>query len=150
MGGWIALLLARARPEKIAGLVGIAAAPDFTEDLVHDVLDSDAKELLARDGQIVMPSAYDPAPCVITHRLIEEGRKHLLLRSPIAIDVPVRLIHGIEDHDVPWRTSLKLAERLTSADVEVTLVKNGRHRLSEPADLARLSAIVDALLKKIG
>ena len=149
MGGWIALLLARARPGKIVGLVGIAAAPDFTEDLVHDVLDSDAKELLARDGQIVMPSAYDPEPCIITRRLIEEGRQHLLLGGPIAIDAPVRLIHGLEDHDVPWRTSLRIAERLTSADVEVTLVKNGRHRLSEPADLTRLSAIVAALLDQI-
>ncbi|MSO84450.1 MAG: alpha/beta fold hydrolase [Rhodospirillales bacterium] len=150
MGGWIALLLARARPGRIAGLVGIAAAPDFTEDLVHDVLDADARERMARDGQIVMPSAYDPEPCVITQRLIEEGRKHLLLRAPIAASVPVRLIHGLEDHDVPWRTSLKLAERLASADVEITLVKGGRHRLSEPADLARLAAIVDALLQKIG
>jgi pimeloyl-ACP methyl ester carboxylesterase len=150
MGGWIALLLARARPERVAGLALIAAAPDFTEDLVHDVLDVAAKELLARDGRIVMPSAYDPEPCVITRRLIEEGREHLLLRGPIAIDVPVRLIHGLEDHDVPWRMSLTLAEKLTSADVEVTLVKGGRHRLSEPADLTRLSAIVDALLKKIG
>jgi pimeloyl-ACP methyl ester carboxylesterase len=150
MGGWIALLLARARPERILGLVGIAAAPDFTEDLVHDVLDADARERLARDGQIVMPSAYDPEPCVITRRLIEEGRNHLLLRAPIAIEAPVRLIHGLEDHDVPWRTALTLAERLASADVEITLVKGGRHRLSEPADLARLAAIVDALLKKIG
>lgn len=150
MGGWIALLLARARPERVAGLVGIAAAPDFTEDLVHDVLDAEAKARLARDGQIVMPSAYDPEPCVITRRLIEEGRNHLLLRGPIAIDVPVRLIHGMEDADVPWRTSLKIAERLASADVEVTLVKNGRHRLSEPDDLARLCAILDALLRKIG
>ena len=150
MGGWIALLLARARPERIAGLVGIAAAPDFTEDLVHDVLDADARERLARDGQIVMPSAYDPEPCVITRRLIEEGRNHLLLRAPIAFAAPVRLIHGMEDHDVPWQTSLKLAERLAGADVEITLVKDGRHRLSEPADLARLAAIVDALLQKIG
>ena len=150
MGGWIALLLARARPARIAGLVGIATAPDFTEDLVHDVLDADARERLARDGQIVMPSAYDPEPCVITRRLIEEGRKHLLLRAPIAFAAPVRLIHGMEDHDVPWQTSLKLAERLAGADVEITLVKDGRHRLSEPADLARLAAIMDALLQKIG
>ena len=150
MGGWIALLLARARPERIVGLVGIAAAPDFTEDLVNDVLDSDARARLARDGQIVMPSAYDPEPCIITRRLIEEGRDHLLLRAPLAIGVPVRLIHGLEDHDVPWRTSLALAEKLTSADVEITLVKNGRHRLSDPDDLTRLCAIVDALLQKIG
>lgn len=150
MGGWIALLLARARSGKIVGLVGIAAAPDFTEDLVNDVLDADARTRLARDGQIVMPSAYDPEPCIITRRLIEEGRNHLLLRTPLAIDVPVRLIHGLEDHDVPWRTSLTLAEKLTSADVEVTLVKNGRHRLSDPDDLTRLCATVDALLKKIG
>jgi pimeloyl-ACP methyl ester carboxylesterase len=150
MGGWIALLLARARPARIAGLVGIAAAPDFTEDLVHDVLDAEARERLARDGRIVMPSAYDPEPCVITRRLIDEGRNHLLLRGPIPVAQPVRLIHGMEDHDVPWRTSIRIAERLASADVEITLVKGGRHRLSEPADLARLRAIVDALLQRIG
>jgi pimeloyl-ACP methyl ester carboxylesterase len=150
MGGWIALLLARARPERIAGLVGIAAAPDFTEDLVHDVLDADAKERLARDGQIVVPSAYDPEPCVITRRLIEEGRNHLLLRAPIPIDVPARLIHGMEDHDVPWQTALKIAERIASTDVEITLVKGGRHRLSDPPDLERLVAVVESLLRKIG
>jgi pimeloyl-ACP methyl ester carboxylesterase len=150
MGGWIALLLARARPERIAGLVGIAAAPDFTEDLVHDVLDAEARERLARDGRIVMPSAYDPEPCVITRRLIDEGRDHLLLRAPIPVGAPVRLIHGMEDHDVPWNTSIKIAERLASADVEIALVKGGRHRLSEPADLERLCAILDALLKRIG
>lgn len=150
MGGWIALLLARARPERIAGLVGIAAAPDFTEDLVRDVLDDAARARLARDGQIVMPSAYDPEPCVITRRLIDEGRNHLILRGPIPIGAPVRLIHGMEDHDVPWQTALKIAERLATADVEVTLVKGGRHRLSEPADLARLTAIVESLLGHVG
>ncbi len=150
MGGWIALLLARARPERVAGIVGIAAAPDFTEDLVHDVLDADARERLARDGRIVMPSAYDPEPCVITRRLIDEGRDHLLLRADIPVTVPVRLIHGMEDHDVPWRTALKIAERLASADVEITLVKGGRHRLSDPPDLERLTAVIAALLKKIG
>jgi len=150
MGGWIALLLARARPERVAGIVGIAAAPDFTEDLVHDVLDADAKDRLARDGQIVVPSAYDPEPCVITRRLIEEGRDHLLLRGPIPVAAPVRLIHGMEDHDVPWQTALRIAERIASTDVEITLVKGGRHRLSDPPDLERLVAVVAALLKKIG
>jgi len=150
MGGWIALLLARARPERVAGIVGIAAAPDFTEDLVHDVLDADAKDRLARDGQIVVPSAYDPEPCVITRRLIEEGRDHLLLRGPIPVAAPVRLIHGMEDHDVPWQTALRIAERIASTDVEITLVKGGRHRLSDPPDLERLVAAVAALLKKIG
>jgi pimeloyl-ACP methyl ester carboxylesterase len=149
MGGWIALLLARARRERIAGLVGIAAAPDFTEDLVHDVLDAEAKARLARDGQIVMPSAYDPEPCVITRRLIEEGRDHLLLRAPIPIDVSVRLIHGMEDHDVPWQTALAIADRIASRDVEITLIKGGRHRLSEPEDLDRLRAILESLLRRI-
>ena len=150
MGGWIALLLARARPERVAGIVGIAAAPDFTEDLVHDVLDADAKDRLARDGQIVVPSAYDPEPCVITRRLIEEGRNHLLLRGPIPVAAPVRLIHGMEDHDVPWQTALRIAERVASADVEITLVKGGRHRLSDPPDLERLVAVLESLLHKIG
>ncbi len=150
MGGWIALLVARRRPERVAALVGIAAAPDFTEELIHAALDPASRDRLARDGQIPLPSEYGPEPTVITRALIEDGRKHLLLGGPIALDVPVRLIHGMRDPDVPWRTAIRIAEKLVALDVEVTLVKNGGHRQSEPADLERLRAIVGALLKKIG
>ena len=149
MGGWIALLAARKRPTRVAGLVGIAAAPDFTEDLIHAALDPASRNRLARDGQLALPSAYGPEPTIITRALIEEGRNHLLLGGPIAIDVPVRLIHGMQDMDVPWETTARIAERLTATDVEIALVKNGGHRLSEPADLDRLRAIVGALLRQI-
>ena len=145
MGGWIMLLAALARPRRIAGLVGIAAAPDFTEDLIWDRLDAEARAALARDGVFYQPSDYDEAPYPITMGLIEEGRAHLLLRAPIALRCPVRLIQGMADPDVPWKTALKLSERLESSDVEVTLIKGGGHRLSEPDDLARLTRVVGAL-----
>ena len=146
MGGWIMLLAALARPERIAGLVGLAAAPDFTEDLMWNEFDDAQKEGLSRDGFIEIPNCYDAEPYRIMMRLIEDGREHLLLRSSIALDVPVRLIQGMEDEDVPWETALRLQEKLTSADVDVTLVKDGGHRLSEPQDLDRLVRIVDLLL----
>jgi pimeloyl-ACP methyl ester carboxylesterase len=139
MGGWIMLLAALARPARIAGLLGIAAAPDFTEDLMWAKFPPDVQEALARDGFYREPSDYGEEPYSITKELIDEGRRHLLLRGPIAIGCPVRLLQGMADPDVPWQTALKLAERLDSGDVEVTLVKNGDHRLSEPQDLARLT-----------
>ncbi|MBL26688.1 MAG: alpha/beta hydrolase [Rhodospirillaceae bacterium] len=146
MGGWIMLLTALARPERVAGLVGIAAAPDFTEDLMWAEFDQETRDRMVRDGRLEQPSAYSEAPYVITHRLIEEGRDHLLLRAPIPLRCPVRLLQGMRDDDVPWKTALRLADGLESEDVTVTLVKNGDHRLSEPADIRRLEATVDDLL----
>jgi pimeloyl-ACP methyl ester carboxylesterase len=150
MGGWLMLLAALARPERVAGLVGIAAAPDATEDLIWGELTREQQQLLLRHGSIRLPSAYDPAGYLFTRQLIEGGRDHLLLGGPIPIACPVRLIHGMEDDDVPWRTSLRLAERLAARDVEVTLVKRGDHRLSAEADLRRLRDIVAALLDQLG
>ena len=146
LGGWIMLLAALRRPERTAGLVGIAAAPDFTEDLIVPALSADDRARLDRDGVLEMFSPYDPEPTPVTSRILEDGRTHLVLRSEIALDCPVRLIHGMEDPDVPWRTSLRLAERLRSNDVEVTLVKSGEHRLSEPHDLDSLCAVLAGLL----
>ncbi len=138
MGGWIMLLAALARSARVCGLVGIAAAPDFTEDLFWNTFDEEARETLMRDGVVQRPSDYGDEPYTITRALIEDGRQHLVLRSPIPLTCPVRLLHGLEDADVPWRTALSLAETLESDDVEVTLVKRGTHTLSEPADLERL------------
>jgi len=149
MGGWIMLLTALARPERVAALVGIAAAPDFTEDLVWQAFDENVRETLRRDGVYHQPSDYGEAPYPITRQLIEDGRRHLLLRAPIAIGCPIRLIQGLADPDVPWQTALRIAERVESDDVEVILVKGGGHRLSEPADLARLGRTVEALLARI-
>jgi pimeloyl-ACP methyl ester carboxylesterase len=146
MGGWIMLLTALARPDRLAGLVGIAAAPDFTEDLIPAELTPEQLATVEREGKVDLPSPYGPEPTPITRKLLEDGRKHLLLRGPLPISVPVRLIHGMEDPDVPWKTSLRIAERLETRDVEIHLVKAGDHRLSEPADLDRLAAVVDRLL----
>jgi len=144
MGGWIMLLVALARPERVAGLLGLAAAPDFTEDLLWATFDPATRDRLRREGVVHAPSDYgEPYP--ITRTLIEEGRRHLLLRETIAIDCPVRLIQGMADADVPWRTALRLAERLRTPDVETTLVKASDHRLSEPADLDRLIRTLVAL-----
>ena len=143
MGGWIMLLAALARPGRVHALVGIAAAPDFTEDLMWDRMDQRVKATLQKDGVYFEPSEYDEEPYPITLRLIEEGRGHLLLRSPIPLRCPVRLIHGLEDPDVPWDQSLRLARALESPEVTLTLVKDAVHRLAEPRDIARLIAAVE-------
>ncbi len=146
MGGWIMLLVALARPGRVAGLVGSAAAPDFTVDLISRELSDDQKAILARDGRVDLPNPYDDDPTPITRRLIDDGTRHLLLRDTIGFDGPVRLIHGRCDADVPWETSFRIADRLRGGDVEVTLVKDGDHRLSRPQDLARLRRTVEAVL----
>ena len=149
MGGWVMLLATLALPGRAAGLVGVAPAPDFTEDLIWDKLSETAREALRRDGVMYEPSEYDPEPTPITMALIEDGRDQLVLRAPIPFSGPVRLIHGMKDPDVPWRLSLRIAETITSADVEVTLVKDGEHRLSEPHDLARLARLVGEVCDRV-
>ena len=146
MGGWIMLLAALARPERIAALVGIAGAPDFTEELLWPRLTPAQREEIIERGAVVLPSAFDPAGYLFTSTLIEDGRRHLLLRKPIALDMKVRLLHGLADESVPWQLSLRVAERLASRDVVVTLVKDGDHRLSSEPDLARLAQTLDALI----
>jgi pimeloyl-ACP methyl ester carboxylesterase len=145
MGGWIMLLAALARPARIAALVGIAGAPDFTEELLWPRLSPAQREEIMGRGRVVLPSGYDVAGYLYTRALVEDGRRHLLLGEPIALDMPVHLLHGLADESVPWQLSLRLAERLASRDVAVTLVKDGDHRLSTPADLVRLAQILDAL-----
>ena len=145
MGGWIALLTALARPGRVAGLVGLAAAPDFTERLMWNAMLPAERAELLREGVVFASSEYG-APLPITRALIEDGRRHLLLDAPIPLACPVRLLHGQLDRDVPWETSLRLSERLASPDVQVTLVKDGDHRLSRPADLALLRQALAALL----
>lgn len=141
MGGWIALLLALRLKERVAGLAGIAAAPDFTEELIRPSLTDEQKARLARDGVLMEPNPYGP-PTPITARLLEDGARHLLLRGPIPLSCPIRLLHGQRDEDVPWQTSLRIAERAESEDVRVVLVKDGDHRLSRPQDLALLLEII--------
>jgi pimeloyl-ACP methyl ester carboxylesterase len=145
MGGWIMLLAALARTERIHALVGIAAAPDFTEDLWLR-LDDQQRQACCETGAVTLPSKYDPIGYTHQLRLFEDGRRHLVARAEIPLLCPVRLLHGMLDDAVPWQTSLRLAERLQSRDVAVTLVKEGDHRLSSSTDLARLAATLDELL----
>jgi pimeloyl-ACP methyl ester carboxylesterase len=143
MGGWIALLLAGLHAPR--ALVGIAPAPDFTEDLMWAQFTPEIRAAIERDGVWHRPSAYG-APYPITRALIEDGRGHLLLRGPIALDIPVRILQGMQDPDVPWRHALRIAEAMTGDDLRVTLVKDGDHRLSRPADLALLGETLAPLL----
>ena len=145
MGGWLSLLAARARPERLAGLVLIAAAPDFTERLLLGSLSPQDRATLEREGRLEKPSQYSPEPSVFTWKLIEEGRRHLLLDRPLALPCPVRLLHGQADPDVPWEYSLQIAQHLDAPDVVTTFIKGGDHRLSTPADIARLVATVEEL-----
>jgi len=146
MGGWLMLLAALARPERVAGLIGLAPAPDFTEALIWNRLAAEARDRLMRDDRLEQPSAYSDEPTIITRALIEEGRRHLLLSAPIGIRCPVRLLHGMADPDVPHQLSLDLAARLVSSDVRVTLIKDGDHRLSRAEDLALLGATIEELM----
>ncbi|MEL6217182.1 MAG: alpha/beta hydrolase [Pseudomonadota bacterium] len=145
MGGWIALLLARRRPERVAALVAIAAAPDFTEDSMWAAFDAAQRERLEQDGQVALPSEYSDEPYVITRRLIEDGRQNLVLRDPLALPFPVRLLQGTADADVDVSVALRLIEHIESADARLTLVKDADHRFSGPRELALLTDTLDAL-----
>ena len=139
------LLTALARPERVAALIGIAAAPDFTEDLLTGDLSPAQRAEIENQGRTLIPSEYEDDH-IITRELLVEGKKLLLLRDEIALDCPVRLIHGLADDSVPFETALRLQARLRGGDVEVTLVKDGDHRLSEPDDLDRLTRTLGSLL----
>jgi pimeloyl-ACP methyl ester carboxylesterase len=146
MGGWIMLLAAIARPSRVHALVGIAAAPDFTEDLILPRLYRDQQRQLRETSAVTLPSEYDPAGYTYRLSFLEDGKRHLVMRRAVALDCPVRLLHGMSDASVPWQTSLSLAERLASRDVVVTLIKDGDHRLSREADLVRFGRTLDELL----
>jgi pimeloyl-ACP methyl ester carboxylesterase len=139
MGGWLALLAALARPERVAGLVLIAPACDFTERLLWAGLPEDARRAIADEGVWMRPSQYGPEPYPITRTLIEDGRRHLLMETAIQVDCPVRILHGMQDPDVPWRHGLALVELLRAQNVTFELIKSGDHRLSDPASLARIA-----------
>lgn len=146
MGGWIMLLVALQRPGRVCALLGLAAAPDFTERL-RGRLTQQQQQQLAASGYADLPNCYDDGESYrIGRHLLEEGDAHLLLGREIGIDVAVSLIQGQRDEDVPWQLALLLAEKIRNPEVEVLLVKNGDHRLSEPADLQRLRSTVERLL----
>jgi pimeloyl-ACP methyl ester carboxylesterase len=145
MGGWLMLLIALARPDQIAGLVGIAAAPDFTQWGYS----TEQKAELQRDGQLFEDNPYGPEPTLTTLPLWQSGEDNLLLGAPIALDCPVRLLHGQADGDVPHSISLTLAAQLRSAQVVTTLVKDGDHRLSRSQDITLLIVTIEQLLATI-
>lgn len=141
MGGWLMLLVAEALGDQVAAMVGIAAAPDFT-DWDFDAAD---RVTIAANGRIERPSDYGYDPMVITQDFWQSGQSNLRLTGVIGIDCPVRLIHGQNDPDVPWETSLKLAAALRSSDVQTILLKDGDHRLSRDQDIALLIDVVGKL-----
>ncbi len=147
MGGWVALLAAIARPERVRGLVLVAPAPDFTERLMWRAWDAAKRARLEREGVVFEPSDYEE-PVPITRALIEDGRRHLLLEAAtVPIRCPVHILHGQRDEAVPWELSLELAAKLETPHVTVELVKEGDHRMSEPAQLARLAHALDRILE---
>jgi pimeloyl-ACP methyl ester carboxylesterase len=148
MGGWLALLLARELRQRgagagsVAGVVLIAPAVDFTEELMWKKFSPEVKRQIESEGSWQRPSQYSEAPYAITRGLIEEGRKHLLLGGLIETGCPVRILQGVQDPDVPWQHAVELSSRLARDDVVLTLVKDGDHRLSRPEDIERLIAAV--------
>lgn len=147
MGGWIALLLTRADRDMAAGLVTIAAAPDFTEDAMWDGFDASQRAALEREGMVHLPSDYgDPYP--ITRRLIENGRSNLVLRAPLHLGCPVRFLQGTDDRDVPVSVALRLMDHAAGPDLRLTLVKGADHRFSSPDCLALIGAAIDEVLAR--
>ncbi|PKP82953.1 MAG: alpha/beta hydrolase [Alphaproteobacteria bacterium HGW-Alphaproteobacteria-18] len=149
MGGWMALLAALARPERVKGLVLIAPAPDFTEKLMWASLSPAQQEEVMTEGVTLRPSDYG-TPDPVTKALIEDGRNWQILDAPIEFDGPVRILQGMQDPDVPWSHALEINERLTSPDVVLTLIKDGDHRLSRDEDVARLIAACGDVVGKVG
>lgn len=148
MGGWISLLLARRRPERVKGLVLLAAAPDFTEEVWQGEFNDAQRREVTDKGVIYIPSQYgNPYP--FSAPLFNQGRQNLLLNASIAIDCPVHLLHGKADADVPWQKSEKIKSLLTSNDVAITWVDDGDHRLSREQDMALLDSLVVGISRKI-
>ncbi len=146
MGGWLACLATLARPERVKGLVLIAPAADFTERLLKPSLPPEALAALARDGVWTRPSVYDGDGYPISAALLEDGARWSILGAPVPITAPVRILQGGADPDVPWRHALELAQAIVHDDVVFTLIRDGDHRLSRPADIGRLIATVEELV----
>jgi len=147
MGGWIALLVCKAMPERVAGLVGVAAAPDFTEDSMWAGFSDNQKEELAKNGLIEFPSDYADDPYVITEKLIKDGRNQLVLRSPLSLPFPTRFLQGTLDEDVDMSVALRLLDHAAGSDIRLTLVKGADHRFSDEDCLAMIVASIEDVIK---
>lgn len=143
MGGWIGLMLARKHPERVRAFVGVAAAPDFTEELFLPNLTAQQQAQFKQVGVVYRKAPPPDGPLPVTKKLVEEARNHLLLAGPLPITCPVRLLHGMQDEDVPWKHALRIAQIVPHGDVRIALVKDGGHRLSRPQDLELLWQTVE-------
>ena len=150
MGGWIALLVARALPVKVAGLVTIAAAPDFTEDSMWAGFDDAQRQALMTEGQVDLPSDYSDEPYTITRRLIEDGRDNLVLRQPLPLPFPARFLQGTADADVDVSVAHRLLDHAIGPDMRLTLVRDADHRFSDPDCLALIAHSVEDVIARAG
>jgi pimeloyl-ACP methyl ester carboxylesterase len=149
MGGWMSVLAALDAPHKVLGIVGVAAAPDFTTELLPKHLSAEQKRSLDAEGYFLRPSMYgNPYP--ITRELIEESHHHLVLTAPLDCRIPLSLLHGLNDADVPWNCSLALVEKWLDPRANLNLIKGGDHRLNEPSDIGFLLNTVEKMLNEVG
>lgn len=145
MGGWIMLSIASELRARLAGLVGIAVAPDFTQELIWPELSPAEQAQMRRDGHLLRPSRYSAEPDILTLRLIEEGADHRVLDKPLAVDCPVHLLHGTADPEVPWQLAQRALDHIETPDGTLTLIKDGDHRLSTEREIARLIATIESV-----
>jgi pimeloyl-ACP methyl ester carboxylesterase len=150
MGGWLSLLFAIKHPERVKALILLAPAPDFTSDLMWDRFPKDAQEEMLKNGYWLRETEYDENGYKVTLDLIDDGKKHLILHDEINIDVPVKIIHGMNDTDVPYERSIELMHNLKTNDVHLYYIKDGNHRLSNEGDLQLLKQTLKATIKNIG
>ncbi|MDG2465777.1 MAG: alpha/beta hydrolase [Alphaproteobacteria bacterium] len=148
LGGWLMLLVAMARPDRMAGLIGIAAAPDFTEDLIWNDLTPDQQADMEKTGRLSVPNPYVEGEVIYPYQLITDGRDHLILDHPIPITCPVRLLQGLKDAEVPWQTANRIADAITGDDVDVLFDADADHRFSEPDQLDTLLATLAEITRK--
>jgi pimeloyl-ACP methyl ester carboxylesterase len=148
MGGWISLLLARRMQGKVAGLVTIAAAPDFTEDGMWSEWSEEQRKQCMEEGQVALPSEYGE-DMIVTRRMIEDGREHLVLRAPLSLELPVRMLQGTADADVPVSVALRLLDHMEGADIRLELVKGADHRFSEPDCLDTITRALEEVLARV-
>ena len=150
MGGFVALHCALSRPDKIAGMIGIATSPDFTESIYRERMTEQQRQIMRALGYLETPSEYQDEPVKITHKLIEDGKKHIIMnRDRIDLDIPVCLIHGKKDADVPWKKSAELQEKIGRKQCELILIPDGEHRLSRPHDLELIGQKVEEMSRVI-